>query len=129
MIFYVFLGSGYRFLDRQSVQGKIAIRSNAGSRRIAYDTFLGIETFLAYVATFHQGADFQSEMLRESVVAAIGRRNRHDRSRTVAGQYIVADPDGNRLARKRVNSVGTTEYTGYLTVGDALALGTFLGTI
>ena len=70
-----------------------------------------------------------SALQNESVVATIVRRNRHDRSRTVAGQYIVADPDGNRLARKRVNSVGTTEYTGYLAVGDALALGTFLGTI
>ena len=61
-------------------------------------------------------------MFGESVVAAIVCRNRHDRACSITGQYIVADPDGHRFARERIDGIRTTEDTRYRTIGDTLTL-------
>ena len=56
-------------------------------------------------------------------------RYRHDGTCTITRQYIVADPYRNRFAGKRIDGIRTTEYTGYLTVGDTFTFGTLLGSI
>ena len=64
-------------------------------------------------------------MFSKSIVAAVVCRNSHNRSRSVSRQYIIANPNGNSFARKRINGIRTAEYAGYATVGDSFAFGTF----
>ena len=56
----VLLPVSYTHLDVYKRQ----VRSYIRTRRVADDTFLGIEAFFVYVTTFYQRADFESEMLR-----------------------------------------------------------------
>ena len=129
VVFYIFLGCFYRFFDSQSVQRKIAIRSNFKAWRVANDTFLGIETFFAYITTFYQRANFQSEMFGECIVAAIMCRYSHNSTCSVSGQYVIADPDGHCFTCERVDGIRAAEYTGNTTVGDTFAFRTFFGTV
>ena len=129
MFFHIFLGSSNGFLDSQSVQVQIAVRSNSCFRRITYDTFLRVETFFRYITTFYQRNDRQVEVFCKRVVTTVVSRNGHDSTCTVTSQYIVADPYRNSLACKRIDSVRTTEHACYTTVGDTFTFGTFLGTI
>ena len=54
-------------------------------------------------------------------------RNRHDGARTIAREYIVADPDGHFVACEGVDSVAAGKYTGLISSCDAVALGLLLG--
>ena len=128
MFFYIFLGSGNGFLDSQSVQIQIAVRSSSFTWRVAHDTFLGIKALFADITAFHQRTDFQSEVLGKSIVTAVVSRHRHDGSRTVSSQYIVADPDGHCLAGKRIDAIRTAEHTRHAAVGDTFAFSAFLRT-
>ena len=65
-------------------------------------------------------------MTCKSIVAAVVCRHCHDGTGTVTGQYIIANPNGNSLSRERINTVSTCKNTTYLTVGDTVALGSFL---
>ena len=129
MFFHILLGLFNGFLDGQSVQRQITVRSYIRTRRVADDTFLGIEAFFVYVTTFYQRADFESEMLGESIVAAIVGGYGHDGSCSVSCQYVIADPDGHCFTCKRIDSIRTAEYTGHAAVGDAFAFRTFLGAV
>ena len=68
-------------------------------------------------------------MLCKSVVARVVCRYSHDGTCTVAGQYVVANPDGHCLACERIDGIRTREDTAYATVADAFAFGAFLGAI
>ena len=126
MFFYIFLGSGNGFLDGQTVQSQVAIRSHTGFRRVADNTFLGIKTFFTDIATFYQRDNRQIEMLGKRIVTAVVCRYGHDGTCTVSGQYIITDPYRNGLTRKRIHGIRATEHTGYPTVGNTFTLGTFL---
>ena len=47
MFFYIVLGFFNCFFDSQSVQGEVTVRSDVRTRRVADDTFFGVETFFA----------------------------------------------------------------------------------
>src|SRR3712207_2532857 len=98
------------------------------SRRIAYDSFFGVETFFAHIASFHQRTNLQSEMFGKRIIAAIMRRNSHDGSRSISCQYVIADPHRNGFACKRINGVRTTEHSAHAAIGNTFAFGTFLRT-
>ena len=49
-------------------------------------------------------------------------RNGHDGSRAVAREHIFRDPNGDALARERVDAIGSGEDTRHLVVGHAVAL-------
>ena len=49
-------------------------------------------------------------------------RDGHDGSRAVAREHILGDPDGDALARERVDAIGSGEDTRHLVVGHAVAL-------
>ena len=70
-----------------------------------------------------------SEMLGESIVAAIVGGYGHDGSCSVSCQYVIADPDGHCFTCKRIDSIRTAENTGHAAVGDAFAFRTFLGAV
>ena len=129
MFFHILLGLFDGFLDGQSVQGQVAVRSHIRTRRVADDTFFGIEAFFAYVTTFYQRADFESEMLGKSIVAAIVGGYGHDGSCAVSCQYVIADPDGHCFTCKRIDGIRTAENTGNAAVGDTFAFRTFLGAV
>ncbi len=129
MFFYIVLGFFNCFFDSQPVQGEVTVRSDVRTRRVADDTFFGVETFFADITTFYQRADFQSEMLGKGVVAAVVSRYGHDSSRSVTGQYVVADPDRYCFACERVDRIRTTEYTGNAAVGNTFTFRTFLSTV
>ena len=63
-------------------------------------------------------------MFGECIVAAVMCRNGHDSTGSVAGQYIVADPDGHGIAGERVDGIRTAECTGNGTVGDTFTFRT-----
>ena len=125
---HIFLGSSNSFLDGQSVQTQVAIRSYTGFRRVADNSFLRIEAFFADITSFYQRHDGQIEMLGKSIVTTIMSRYGHDRSRTISGQYIIADPYRNRFSGKRIHGIRTAEYTCHTAVGNTFTFGTFLGT-
>ena len=126
MFLHIFLGRCNRFLDGQSVQVQITIWRNAFFRRIAYDAFFRIETFFAYIASFHQRNNRQAKMLCKRIVTAVVSRNRHNGSRTVSRQHVIADPDRHSFTRKRIDSIRTAEYTRHTAVRNAFTLCTFL---
>ena len=129
MSFYIFFSCSDSFFNSLAIQYKIAIRSYSSLRRIANDTFFSVEAFFCYIATFYQRYDRQVEMTSESVVAAIVCRHSHDGSCTISSQYIIANPDRNCIAGKRIDTIASAEYTCYTTVGNTFALCTFLGTL
>ena len=65
-------------------------------------------------------------MTGEGIVAAVVRGHGHDGTCAVSGQHIVADIDGNLLARKRVDGIRAGKHARYLLVNHALALGLVL---
>ena len=68
-------------------------------------------------------------MFGKRIVTAIVSRNRHDGTGSISGQYIITDPYRNSITRKRIDGIRTAEHTGYPTVGNTFALGTFLCTV
>ena len=68
-------------------------------------------------------------MFSKCIVAAVVCRNCHDGSRPVACQYVVANPDWNGVARKRIDGIGPCEHAGYFPVRDTLPLGAFLRSV
>ena len=117
------------FLDGQSVEREINMGRHSGSWRIGYDSFFGIETFFTYIATFHQRNDRQVEMFGKGIVTAVMCRYGHDGSCPVAGQHVIAYPNGDVFARERVDGIRTREHAGYAAVGDTFAFRTFFGGI
>ena len=69
-------------------------------------------------------------MFGEAVVAAVVSRHRHNRARAVAGQHVFRNPDGQFLARKRVQGVGARKHAAHLVhFRLTLALGAVLGVV
>ena len=90
---------------------------------IAHLAFLGIKTLLADVAALDDGHDGQVEFAGKGIVAAVVGRNRHNGSRTVAGQHIFGNPDRDILARERIHGIRARENARHgMCLGDALPL-------
>ena len=113
-VFFRFLNG---FLHGQAVQRKFSIRG------VHHDAFLRIETLFRHVGTLDERNNRQVEMLGKGIVARIVGRNGHDGTRSVASQYVFGNPDGDFLARERVDGVGTGEDARHLVVHLSLALG------
>ena len=56
----------------------------------------------------------QAELAGELEVAFVAARNRHDRTGSVSHQYVVGDPDRNRLAVQRIDRERAGEHAGLL---------------
>ena len=61
-------------------------------------------------------------MTSESEVARIVGRYRHNSPRTIAGEYIIADPNGDNCTRERIASISSGEYPRYTPIGNAFTL-------
>ena len=122
-----FLGGGDGFSHAQAVQAEAVECLYAFARAVHHRAFLGIKTLLAHVGPFDQGNDGQVEMACKGVVARVVCGHGHDGSRSVTGEYVVGHPDGYGIARERVDGIRTCEHARNAAVGDALALGAFLG--
>ena len=116
-LFNEFLGSGNGILYLHAVQVETV------ATRVYHLALLGIETLFRHVAPLDQGNDRQVEMFGKGVVAAIVSRYRHDGTRTVTGQYIVAHVDRNMFVVQRVDGIGTRKHTRHAAVHQALAFG------
>ena len=65
-------------------------------------------------------------MTGESIVAAVVRRNGHDRTGTVTGQHVIADIDRNLLAVERVDGIAACKLSAHaFGIGHTLPLRTF----
>ena len=111
------LGAGYGVFDVEAVEVE------AVAARVDDASFFGVVALLAHVAPFDEGDDGQVEGACKGVVAAVVRGHCHYGAGAVAGQHVVAYPDGYGLAGERVDGVGTAEDAGHAAVGHALALG------
>ena len=90
----------------------------------------GFVGFLFDVAARHYLANGQIEVFGEAVVAAVVGRHRHNCARAVAGQYVFRNPDGQFLARKRVQGVGARKHAAHLVhFRLTLAFGAVLGVV
>ena len=68
-------------------------------------------------------------MTGKSIVTAVVSRHSHDGSRTIASQYIVADPHRNSLVGDGVDGIGAAEDSRHLFVCYTLTFSTFLGSL
>ena len=116
----IFLGLLDGLLHGQSVERELTVRA------VHHDAFLGVEALLADVGTLDEGDDGQVEVLGEGIVARVVGRHSHDGASAIAGQYIFGNPDGDVLARERIDGVRAREDTRHTVVHLALALGAFL---
>ena len=89
------------------------------NRRVYHDAFFCVERLLFYVGTFYERNDRQVEMFGECVVAAVMCRHRHDGSRAVSGEYVVADINRYFGSRYGIHGIGSGEYSGDFSVGYA----------
>ena len=83
---------------------------------------------LVDVRPFGDGDDGQAEVLREAPVALIAAGHGHDGAGAVAGQHVVAHPDGHVLPGEGMLRVAAGEHAGdAVHLGLAFALAAVLG--
>jgi len=107
---YIFFCSCNGFFDCLSVEAEIYIWFNSWTWRVAYNTFLCIVAFFAYVATFYKRYDREIEMFCKCIVTAVVSRHSHDGSSSVACKYVVAHPDRYRFSCERICCVASSEH-------------------
>ena len=127
MLGYEFLGCGYGLFDGQSVEVEATYGFAAWHGGVADYAFFGVEALLRDVGALDDGAYLEVEGFGEGVVTAVVGWDCHYGACAVAGEYVVADPDGDFLEGEGVYGVGAGEYACDFAVGDALTLGAFAG--
>ena len=121
------LGGCNGLLHAQSVECEAVQCLAACGGRVHHGAFLGIETLLAHVGTLDERDDGQVEVSGKGVVAGVVGGHCHDGSRAVAGEHIVAHPDGDFVAREGVDGVRACEDACDAAVGNAFTLSALLG--
>ena len=61
-------------------------------------------------------------MTSKREVARIVGRYRHNGPRTIAGEYIIADPNGDNRTCERIAGISSGKYPRYTPIGNALTL-------
>ncbi len=95
MLGYELFGCGYGLFDGQAVEVEPTYGLVSLHGGVADDAFFGVEALLGDVGALDDGAYFEVEGFGEGVVAAVVGWDCHYGSGAVAGEYVVADPDGD----------------------------------
>ena len=107
-------------LHRKTIEREAVHTLFSCSRRVGYDSFLCIKALFWDISTLNQWDDWEVEMLCKGIVTTVVSRHSHNRSRSIASQNILWNPNRNLLTSEWIDTVWAWEDTCHLTVRHTL---------